>query len=435
MFRKFVLLASLCLAVACSSSSSDGEKPKQGDLDWTFGMPDGYVLFEGWNRDSYVGLAIQANGRIVVSTGVINDVDAEDVNVGVLRYDTDGNPDNTFGDNGLVLWDSGHGKDCGRSNLIDGQDKIVVTGYTRNGDDYDVLLMRLDPDGTLDDSFGTGGIVRYDNNRRNDYGRGIALQGDGKIIVTARSTGEGTSQALLLRFEGDGTLDASFGENGAVIYERGGGNDGFRDLVLQGDGKIVVAGYSRTEAGFEILTGRFNTDGSLDRSFGTEGIALYDGGHGSAGARGVDMLSDRRIVVSGTNDNGADLDVVVLMYDVNGWLDSGFGTDGVVIYDRGQGNDNGRKLAIQSDDRIVVAGNTWNGNDYDALVLRYHSDGTADTVFGSGGAAVINLGDGNEWGETVAIQTDQNIIVAGGMDRESDAVLTMRLIGASFPFN
>ena len=427
MFQKMVFAAFLCFVVGCSSSS-DSTREKQGDLDWTFGSPDGYVLFEGWNTDSYVGLALQSDGRIVVSTGILNGTDS---NAGVLRYHADGTLDGGFGNSGLVTYDGGNGKDCGRSVVIDGDGKIVFTGYTRGADDYDMLLMRLNPDGSPDESFGVNGIVLYDNGHRSDYGRGIALQQDGKILVTARSTGDDTSQALILRYESDGTADGSFGVNGVVVYEGAQGNDGFRDLAIQADGKIVVTGYARTTVGFEFLTGRFNVDGTSDVSFGTGGFALFNGGHGNAGARGIGILSDGRIVVSGANDNGNDLDVVVLMYTADGLPESGFGTDGVVIYDGGNGNDNGRKLVVQTGNRIVVTGNTWNGNNYDTLVLRYHADGTADTDFGNGGAAVISLGGGDGWGEAVAIQTDENIVVAGGIDHETDDVLVMRLIGSS----
>ncbi len=428
MFRKMFFIAVGCLVVGCSSSSSDSTRERQGELDGTFSPPQGYALFEGWNRDSYVGLAIQSDGRIVVSTGISGELGSD---AGILRYHTDGTLDSSFGGAGLVLYGGGNGDDCGRSAAVDGDQRIILTGYTHNGEDMDVLVMRLNRDGSYDDSFGAGGIVTYNNSGRNDYGRGIALQPDGKIVVTARSTGEGTSQALLLRFDADGTADASFGTDGVVVYESEEGNAGFRDLTLQADGKIVVTGYTRTTAGFEILTGRYHMDGTLDGSFGQDGVARYDGENGNAGARGIALLSDGRIVVSGSNDNGTDLDVVVLVYSEDGSLDSRFGTGGVVVYDGGKGDDNGRRLRVQSGDRIVVTGNTWNGSGYDTLVLRYHADGTADTAFGTGGAAVIALEEGNGWGEAVAIQSDQNIVVAGGIDHEMDEVVVMRLIGSS----
>ena len=425
MLIRIMLLILVCFSVSCSSSDSTGRK--QGDLDPTFNSPDGYVTYVGWNKDSYLDTAIQADGKIVVSTGILNSPDS---NVGVLRYNSDGTLDQDFGTGGVIIYDGGKGKDSGRSVAIDMDEKIILTGYTYNGNDYDLMLMRLNTDGTRDQSFGTEGIVLYDNANRNNYGRGIALQPDQKIVVTAKSTEDSTSLAMVLRYLSDGTLDPSFGVNGVSVYEGGEGNDGFRDLAIQSDEKIVVAGYTRTTEGFEILTGRFNMDGNLDSSFGTDGIARYNGGYGNAGARGVTILSDGRIIVSGSNDNGTDLDLVLLAYRSDGSLDNGFGTDGVVAYDGGKGDDNGRRLALQQNDRIVVTGNTSNGNDYDTLILSYHSNGTIDTAFGRGGVSIIRLGHGNDWGEAVAIQSDQNIVVAGGVDNEQDEIFTMRVIGS-----
>jgi len=101
-----------------------------------------------------------------------------------------------------------------------------------------------------------------------------------------------------------------------------------------------------------------------------------------------------------------------------------------MIYDSGAGNDNGRRLALQQGGRIVVVGNTHNGMDYDALVLRYDADGVADEDFGDAGVASYHLGQGDDWGEAVAIQRDQNMVVVGGIGSTETQVLTMRIIGA-----
>lgn len=121
--------------------------------------------------------------------------------------------------------------------------------------------------------------------------------------------------------------------------------------------------------------------------------------------------------------------MVLLRYNSDGSLDSGFGTDGMVIYDGGTGNDNGRRLCLQQGDEIVVVGNTYNGKDYDALVLRYDADGVADEDFGNGGVASFNLGQGDDWAEAAAIQQDQNIVAVGGIGSTATQVLTMRISG------
>jgi uncharacterized delta-60 repeat protein len=425
--KRMLLLIIGCVVFGCSSSTSTPTGNRQGDLDASFNTPDGYVLFSGWNKDSYVGTAIQPGGNILVSTGISNGTDSD---VGVLRYRSDGTLDTGFGSGGVVIYDGGNGDDCGRLVAVDAGDRIVLTGYTHTGNDDGVLVMRLDDDGTPDSTFGTNGIVVYDNAGRDDYGRAIAIQEDGKILVTARSTGGGTSIAMILRYESDGTLDPSFGIGGVVTYEGGNGNDGFRDLDIQSDGKIVVTGYTKTSEGFEILTARYDIDGTLDDSFGTNGIARYDGGNGNAGARGIALLTDGGMVVSGSSSNGDDLDLVLLKYTSDGSLDPDFGTAGLVVYDGGNGDDNGRRLAVLEGDKIVVAGNTYNGNDYDVLMLRYDSNGVLDPTFGNAGVVSIDWDQGDNWLEGVAIQTDQNIIGVGGIDNGADEILTLRVIGS-----
>jgi uncharacterized delta-60 repeat protein len=361
----------------------------QGELDVTFNPPNGYVLYRGWNADSYMGLAVQGDAKILVSTGIENGANDD---VGVLRYNRNGTLDEQFGNSGLFSWDGGNGNDCGRLLAIQPDGKIVLTGYTHNGENYDVLLMRLNADGTLDTGFGTNGVSSYNNGDRNDYGRGLTLQSDGKIVMTARSTGGGTSIAMMMRYGTDGRLDRTFGTNGVVTYESEQGNAGFRDLIVQGDGKIVTAGYTRTPSGFLILTARYTSDGTLDMDFGTNGTVTYDGGYGNAGARGIVIQPDGGIVVSGANSNGTDLDVVVLRYRSDGTLDTGFGTGGVVTYDGGEGDDNGRRLALAGDGKVIVAGNTFDGSSLLMLVLRYNNNGTPDVLFGGGGAVILKLG-------------------------------------------
>ena len=401
----------------------------QGDPDPAFNPPNGYVLYNGWNKDSYVGVVIQRDRKIIMSTGLDNGMDSD---VGVLRYNEDGTLDSTFGMGGVFIYDGKNGDDCGRLAAVQTDGKIVLTGYSSNGENSDILVMRVNSDGTLDKSFGSKGISIYDNSNREDYGRAIAIQTDGKIVVTARSTGDSTSIAIILRYNGNGTLDTTFGTNGVVRYEGGQGNDGFRDVVIQADGKIVVSGYTKNASGFDVLTARYNVKGLLDNAFGTSGVVTYDGGYGNNGARGIAIQSDGKIVVSGSEYNGTDLDVLVLRYNPDGTSDKAFGTNGMVSYDSGNGDDNGRRLAIQSGNKIVVTGNTPNGTDGNVLILRYNGNGSADGAFGSNGVVNLNIVMGDNFGEGVAIQEDKKILIAGGSSNGTDnEVMLLRVLGAA----
>ena len=398
----------------------------QGGLDATFNPPNGYVLYNGWNKDSYLGSAIQADGKIVVSSGIEDGTDSDAV---VLRYNDNGTLDQTFGTYGAAAYDSGKGDDCGRLVAIQPDGRIVLTGYTYNGTSYDLLTMRYNTDGTPDSTFGTNGVVTYDSGNKDDYGRAVVVQTDGKLVVIARSSDAITSVAMILRYNGDGTLDKTFGSNGVVTYEGGYGNDGFRGVVIQTDGKIIVSGYTNTNTGFDVLTARYGSDGSLDTTFGTGGVAIHDGGHGNDGARGVGIQADGKIVVSGGEYNGTDLDILVLRYDINGNPDDTFGANGVVTYDSGNGNDLGRRFAIQRGAKIVVTGRIPNGTDYDVLVLRYNAHGGLDNTFGVNGVATFDMGKGNDYGEGVVIQTDAKIVISGGSYNGTDYdVLVFRLL-------
>jgi uncharacterized delta-60 repeat protein len=113
-----------------------------------------------------------------------------DSDVGVLRYNADGSLDKEFGTGGVFIYDSGIAEYCERLVALDAYKRITLTEYTQNGSDVDLLVMRLNANGTPDQTFGTNGIVVYDNGSRDDYGRAIAIQGDGKILVTVRSSGD-----------------------------------------------------------------------------------------------------------------------------------------------------------------------------------------------------------------------------------------------------
>ena len=141
------------------------------------------------------------------------------------------------------------------------------------------------------------------------------------------------------------------------------------------------------------------------------------------------IQADGKIVVSGGEYNGTDLDVLVLRYDVNGTPDDTFGANGVVIYDSGNGNDLGRRLSIQSGSKIVVTGRSPNGTDYDVLVLRYNAGGGLDNTFGVNGVVNFDMGKGNDYGEGVVVQADARIVISGGSYNGTDYdVLMFRLL-------
>ena len=281
----------------------------------------------------------------------------------------------------------------------------MVTGskYKNSYQNFDLLILRYNSDGTLDTAFGTNGAATYSTSNDN-AGYSIALQPNGKIVVAGESSDGTNRNFLVLRYNTDGTLDPSFGVNGVVTYGNGAGNG----IAMQSDGKIVVAG----ESSSQLLVLRYAIDGTLDITFGTYGVAIYDVPTGESVGNAIAIQADQKIVVTGESSN----DLLILRYNIDGTLDTTFGNNGVVTF---SGTPThrlcyqhaaGYAVAIQTDGKIVVAGEKCGDTDNDVLVLRYNGDGTPDTVFG----VVTEFGTGHaDAYNAVALQADDKIVAVG----------------------
>jgi uncharacterized delta-60 repeat protein len=389
-----------------------------GTLDDAFGN-DGVITYYGPGGVGASGhaLALQPDGKIVVA----GTSGSGPRSVLIARYNSNGTPDTAFGLNGIVTYESTWNLGSGLALQPDG--KIVVVGSTENNlYNSDVLILRYNPDGTLDNTFGMKGSVTYDGGSY-DNGRAVALQKDGKILVTGDSY-RGTSgiDLLVIRLNNDGSFDGGFGTGGVVAYNGGKDENGFSyydsgyAITLQADGKIVTAGYTQGGMVCGLLIMRFETEGTLDRNFGTGGAATYREVYECTGAveNGLALQPDGKIVVTSNKFNGINSDVLVLRYRTDGTLDSAFGVEGVVTYNGifPPGADVGNALAIQPDGKTIVAGYSSNGTNTDLLILRYNQNGTMDTSFGRKGVVRYN-GPRNvdDFGTGVAIQTDGKIVV------------------------
>jgi len=352
----------------------------------------------------------------------------------LVRYHPDGTLDNSFGTNGIVTFNKKIGDDEGYSIAVQSDGKIVVAGYTydwENNQLHNVLLLRYNSNGALDPSFGTEGAAIFDLYGE-DYGKAIVLQPDGKMVVVGETVTYNDKYAFALRCNADGTRDPGFGTNGLFIYN-GPGWDTAYGVALQADGKVLLTGSSSKVypdvSLTDLLLLRLKTDGTLDGSFGTGGIVLYhaiqEEGHGIA------IQPDGKIVVTGGISSYSSLEnmVVVLRYHTNGTLDEAFGSGGIAFYSRAQPEYlYGHAVAVQPDGKIVAVGYL----NSSILVLRYNGDGTADLSFSEDGAGIYSSG-GNAGGLGLALQPDGRILVSGNSsyhDGYSDfAGFLIRIVG------
>ncbi|MDA9941056.1 delta-60 repeat domain-containing protein [Luminiphilus sp.] len=352
-----------------------------------------------------------------------------------------GDLDTTFGTDGKVTTDFNGLTDEARSVAIQSDGKLVVAGISIEGSQIDessfwrFALARYNVNGSLDTSFGGGGKVTTAIGGYIDEAYSVAIQSDGKIVGAGTSLIGLNDVFALVRYNTDGTLDNSFDSDGKVTTEHGSGSGYAYSVAIQSDDKIVAAGYV-ADAGFALV--RYNTDGALDNSFGTDGkvYAGFDPARDSV-AYSVAIQSDGKIVAAGWSENGSNTDFALARYSSDGTLDNSFDSDGKVTTAIGSGKDIARSVAIQSNGKIVAAGWSENGSNTDFALARYSSDGTLDNSFDSDGKVTSAIGSGKEIARSVAIQSNGNVVAVGwsssaGYSSNSDFAL-LRYVGIALP--
>jgi uncharacterized delta-60 repeat protein len=262
------------------------------------------------------------------------------------------------------------------------------------------------PPGSLDPSFGGDGIVTTDVTEGWDTAAAVAVQPDGRIVAA----GGANDDTALVRYRRDGRLDRSFGSGGTVVTPLSDALDMASDVVVQPDGRIVVAGLS-VGAHQDIAVVRYRADGRLDRSFGTGGVVVADVAGGADSAGGVALQPDGRIVVGGSvspSPTGGSA-IGVARYLANGRPDPSFGDGGLAVVGAAGPAVGGDDVAVDGAGRIVVG-----GSDLDGLVAaRLLADGTPDPSFGGGdGLAPAPFGRSTLAGG-LALGADGTIVLAG----------------------
>ncbi len=377
-----------------------------GDLDPTFGT-GGIARASYPSMEPPYSMPIQADGKIILAGYTYVSGGGNDFSV--VRYNVDGTLDTSFSGDGWVTTRLSTSEDKAHSAAIQSDGKIVVAGVSGNH----FALVRYNVDGSLDTSFSTDGMVTTPVGSVDDAWA-VAIQFDDKIVVAGSAwVSGGSNDIALVRYNADGSLDTSFGVGGKVTTDMGVlSSDVGYSMVLQPDGKIVVAGVS----GSDFALVRYNPDGSLDTSFDGDGKVTTDfGAANGESARSVALQPDGKIVVAGFLSTGSQADFAVARYNTDGSLDTSFSGDGKVTTGLlGSSVDYAYGVAVQSDGKIVVAGSSSRsiGELNDLVLVRYNADGSLDGSFSGGGKLIADLGS-NDAGYGVALQSDGRIVVAG----------------------
>lgn len=332
---------------------------------------------------------------------------------------SDGDIDPTFGTGGRVRVNNVDDvSDHARTVAIQPDGKILVGGDTNGSNNTGVtILNRLNPDGSLDPGFGNGGKI---------IGPQITLGGvvilpDGKILTAGaiRASQIPVVNFVLTRYNSDGTLDTTFGVDGYAMIGPQSQSIVYtfgNALVIQPDGKIVAVGVATINPGGDrFLIARFNADGSRDESFGSAGVVFTRFTNGETQALAVALDADGKIVVSGYNvADQVTRNFALARYNTNGSLDMDFGLEGQVTTNFAFRNfAQANAVVIQPDGKIIAAGGfTRQATGF--LLARYKSDGRLDQAYGSGGKVDTGFADGaTGYGHAAILQNDGKLLVAG----------------------
>jgi len=340
--------------------------------------------------------------------------------------------DETFGGTGVVLTDTTGGVaynndwDQAQVPLLQPDGKIVAVGYSKNNGSttgIDFTLVRYNIDGSLDTTFGSGGIVHDAVTSADDRGEAAALQPDGKILVAGGEGGDGPM--VVARFNPDGTLDPTFGAGGNLVLKSPSKRFGWTaySVALQADGKILLGTYRYA------AVVRLNANGSMDSTFGNGGVVHLEAPTGAVYALTTQRFTsgtvteERILVVQSAFNTGSDPDFLLMRLMPNGTVDTSFGPSGTgkTYTDFCAGNEQPRSMAVDAAGNIAVAG-TSDGN---FGIARYTSGGIPDSAFGDlipgslqrSGRTRVDFFGATDQGWGVAVQPDGKLLISGNAQK------------------
>jgi uncharacterized delta-60 repeat protein len=396
-----------------------------GDLDTTFGGGDGLVTTNFQNAtDEARAVAVQADGKIV--TVGITYITGTSYDFSVARYNPDGSPDTSFSGDGRLTTEMQPGYntyDIANAVAIQSDGKTVAAGTT--GGTF--AAARYNSDGSLDTTFDEDGrfVCGAPNGcisgGESYWAHSATIQEDGKIILAGyRADSSGSRDFALVRVNPDGSLDNSFDGDGKVTTNFFGGDDEIRAVAIQA-GRIVVAGNAQVSGiNYDFALARYNPNGSLDTTFHGDGKVTTDFFGSDDGAYSMALQPDGKIVAAGafhTVSSGYDFGLA--RYVSSGDIDTSFDSDGVQVVNfvAGTAEEVAFGVALQPvDGKIVAAGYAPVGGVNDFALVRLNPNGSLDNTFGGDGRVNHDFGGGVAIAYGVAIQVDRRIVTAGTAD-------------------
>ncbi|MBI4897535.1 MAG: hypothetical protein HY827_04115 [Actinobacteria bacterium] len=432
MARVFGFLKPLVCLVYLAAVIPQSAAAASSDFDPTFGAGGKLTHSVVPGDDTAFAAALQSDGKLILAGRAYV---SSRYQSSVARLNSDGTLDSTFAGDGDLWTSIGSTRDVSYAAYVQPDGKILVAGITDAGPKDDMGLIRFNADGTLDSTFGSGTGKAYywfgSPGSSNAHAYAMAVQSDGKIVIAGDTETGGTQDFAVIRANGGGGLDSTFGSGGRVYTPIGSSNDTANAVIVQPDGKIVVAGQADNGgAGFDFAIARYNSDGTLDASFDGDGIVTADFGTDDQYINSIAVRPDGSILAAGYSQPGSVEHVVIVRYTATGALDTTFGVGGVVNTFAPGGESRANEIALQNNDKFVVAGTFYDGTYTDHFVAQYLASGALDTSFDGDGMLITGAVGADEHGEALAIGPDGKIVVVGDTYIGSNYDMTaMRLVG------
>ncbi len=379
-----------------------------GTLDNTFNGGNVEVIDVNY-FDLHTAISIQSDGKIIIAGDASNDNSPPDLVL--FRINPDGSLDNSFNESASIT------DDVTNSVATQSDGKIVVSGLV-NGTPS---LWRFNSNGDVDNTFNGTGLLPVDFGV-DGYSSSIAIQSNDKIIVGGYSYNGTDGDFKLVRFNTDGSLDNTFDADGTQTIDFGGTQDSLTSIVLQSDGKIVASGYASNGGNIDFATARLNADGSLDNTFNTNGKQTTDFGSTNDYANSVAIQGDGKLIVLGYTIKGANTFIAAARYNQDGTPDISFNGDGLLVPLIQQGDTRYTCTTTQADGKILAAGYTWDGAKYNFAIVRYNTNGVPDNTFSDDGKQTTEFNSFESKANAIAIQSDGKILVAGSVGSNSGIV-------------
>jgi len=406
---KFLLIPIICFFVQSASA-------QYGNLDTSFGEKG--VMIENRFASSYNDMAYQPDGKIIlVGNGFV-----------LSRYNSDGSPDLSFGDNGIVDYISS--TNC-YALAIQEDGKIIAVGDTSfygNPHGSNIFLVRYKANGEIDSSFGKKGKA-YTNIERYDRPTRIAIRPDGKIIVSGKALndpGEEPDRIYAISYNSDGSLDETFGTNGIFSLYNEYGLFEANGLVIDKDGSIYI-GFSVSVGQLDYNIIKLDKYGNEDENYGTQGVAAYTFPNLRGGVLSDMILqADGKILTAGTAGQ-----VMISRFTANGNLDESFGTGGYIILNLSNNNSEANSIVINKEGSMIVAGRVndlFPSFNHTAALFAFKNNGTIDSSFGSNGIEVTEEAGDYSFYNNLILGLNGELIASGNVF-SSEIGNTVHLIG------